>query len=218
MTEGQNEVSLLVDSQYFPNIECYKTLINTDVLRIERYEHYQKVSFRNRCYIAGPNGRILLSVPLVKGKNQRTVMKDVRISDDENWQALHWKSLVSAYRRSPWFEYYEDDLQGLYEKKFDFLLDWNMACFNWVNSKIGFNKAAILTDSYQDASELNGTVDARGRFVPPGDQEENLGITGYTQVFQERVGFLRNLSIVDLLFCEGKRALELLSADSNKAI
>ncbi|WP_295117283.1 WbqC family protein [uncultured Chitinophaga sp.] len=216
MAEGQKEVSLLIDSQYFPNIEYYKTLINANVLRIERYEHYQKVSFRNRCYIAGPNGRILLSVPLVKGKNQRTVMKDVRISDTENWQALHWKTLVSAYRRSPWFEYYEDDLQGLYEKKFEYLLDWNMACFDWLNSKIGFKKTAILTDRYEDTSDLDGTIDARDRFAPPGDQDERLGITGYTQVFQERVGFIRNLSILDLLFCEGKRSIELLSASAKE--
>lgn len=212
MSLGQIGSSLLVDSQYFPSIEYYKTLIAADTLRIERYEHYQKVSFRNRCYIAGPNGRILLSVPLIKGKNQRTLMKDVRISNTENWQALHWKTLVSAYRRSPWFEYYEDDLQGLYEQSFEYLLDWNMACFDWVNAKIGIRKTAIFTDRYENGEELNRVIDARDKWAPPGDQEEGLGITGYTQVFQERVGFLRNLSILDLLFCEGKRSVELLSA------
>ncbi|UYQ94262.1 WbqC family protein [Chitinophaga horti] len=210
MSEGLKMTSLLVDSQYFPPIECYKTLINVDILKIERYEHYQKVSFRNRCYIAGPNGRILLSVPLVKGKNQRTIMKDVKISDAENWQALHWKTLVSAYRRSPWFEYFEEDLQSLYEQKFEYLLDWNQACFEWVNKRIGFEKAAIFTDQYQTTEELVNVTDARDRFTPPGDQDEQAGITNYTQVFQERVGFLRNLSILDLLFCEGKRSIEVL--------
>ena len=99
MTVSKDSGILLIESQYFPSIYFYKTLTEGKILQIERYEHYQKVSFRNRCYIAGPNGIILLSVPLSKGKNQRTVMKDVRISNEENWQALHWKTLTSAYRR-----------------------------------------------------------------------------------------------------------------------
>src|ERR1043165_2589546 len=119
MTAVQKNGTLLVESQYFPLIHYYKTLINHYILQIERYEHYQKLSYRNRCYIAGPNGTILLSVPLAKGKNQRTVMKDVRISNEENWQSQHWKTLVSAYRRSPWFEYYEEDLLSLYERPFE---------------------------------------------------------------------------------------------------
>ncbi|MCK7553874.1 WbqC family protein [Chitinophaga sedimenti] len=211
MSEQVHSNCKLVDSQYFGSIEYYKTLIDCDILQIERYEHYQKVSFRNRCYIAGPNGRILLSVPLVKGKNQRTTMKDVRISDAENWQALHWKTLVSAYRRSPWFEYFEGELQSLYEKKFEYLLDWNMACSDWVNERIGFERTVIFTDSYQDRGTVKNAVDLRDQLTPPGDQDENAGIENYTQVFQERVGFLRNLSILDLLFCEGKRSLELLA-------
>jgi hypothetical protein len=81
MADNAGKETLLIESQYFPNIYYYKTLINSDILLIERYEHYQKLSFRNRCYIAGPNGSILLSVPLARGKNQRTVMKDVKISN-----------------------------------------------------------------------------------------------------------------------------------------
>ena len=208
MTEQSGNRILLIESQYFPPICFYKTLIEADILQIERYEHYQKVSFRNRCYVAGPNGKILLSVPLSKGKNQRTIMKDVRISNVENWQGLHWKTLTSAYRRSPWFEYFENDLEGLYEKKFDFLLDWNMACLEWANKVLGISKEVILTEGFEKSYDPSaGIIDKRDHFVPGQDLE---GLPTYAQVFGERTGFFPNLSILDLLFCEGKRGLELL--------
>ncbi|WP_143307353.1 WbqC family protein [Chitinophaga vietnamensis] len=205
MTEHAKNSVLLIELQYFPPINFYKTLIEHDILQIERYEHYQKVSYRNRCYLAGPNGRMILSVPLTKGKNQRTVMKDVRISNEEKWQALHWKTLVSAYRRSPWFEYYEAELEMLFEKKFDFLLDWNLSCFEWVSNKLNLLPEITFTNSYE--KEVNGVTDARGTILP-GETDES-GIA-YTQVFQDRTGFIPGLSILDLLFCEGKQALEVI--------
>ncbi|SEW53574.1 WbqC family protein [Chitinophaga arvensicola] len=208
MTENASGRILLIESQYFPPIDSYKTLIKHDILQIEKYEHYQKVSYRNRCYVAGPNGRMILSVPLAKGKNQRTVMKDVRISNEEKWQGLHWKTLVSAYRRSPWFEYYEADLQELFETRFDFLLDWNMACFEWMNSKLGLMIPVTFTESYQ--KEVTGVTDARETILPDVVREAE---PSYTQVFQERTGFIPGLSVLDLLFCEGKQSLEILQED-----
>jgi hypothetical protein len=202
--------TLLIESQYFPNISFYKTLIKHDILLIERYEHYQKVSFRNRCYIAGPNGSILLSVPLAQGKNQRTVMKDVRISNDEKWQALHWKTLVSAYRRSPWFEYYEEELGRLYEQPAHFLLDWNLLCLEWANKVVGISSPISFTEAYEKVYEPgNGVTDARNVLHPAKKQTDDDALR-YTQVFQERIGFQPDMSILDLIFCEGKRGIELL--------
>ncbi|MVT10429.1 WbqC family protein [Chitinophaga tropicalis] len=210
MAVSTNNATLLIESQYFPSISFYKALINHDILLIERYEHYQKVSFRNRCYIAGPNGSILLSVPLTKGKNQRTVMKDVRISNEERWQSLHWKTLVSAYRRSPWFEYYEEELGSLYERSFSFLIDWNLACLEWANKVVGISSPITFTDEFEKTYEPGrGVTDARDTLIPPGSSEKEK-LPEYTQVFQERVGFLPDMSILDLIFCEGKRSLELL--------
>ena len=208
MAVDTTKSTLLIESQYFPNLTYYKTLINLDILLIERYEHYQKLSFRNRCYIAGPNGRILLSVPLARGKNQRTVMKDVRISNEEKWQGQHWKTLVSAYRRSPWFEYHEESLGKLYEQPAEFLLDWNMACFEWANNVIGLSHPVAFTDAYNKDPEA-GITDLRDTMSPSEAVSADNGPV-YTQVFQERVGFLPNLSILDLIFCEGRRSLELL--------
>lgn len=207
MTDQSKTKTLIIESQYFPSISFYKTLIEVDILKIERYEHYQKVSYRNRCYIAGPNGTILLSVPLVKGKNQRTIAKDVRISNEEKWQALHWKTLTSAYRRSPWFEYFEGELEGLYEKKFDFLIDWNMACLEWANKVLGINTPVTYTDSFEKVYAGEDIIDLRDKLIPGKNEVE---VPEYTQVFGERTGFTPNLSVLDLLFCEGKRALELL--------
>ena len=198
---------LLIESQYFPPIEYYLTLLRYDKLKIERYEHYQKVTYRNRCYVAGPNGRILLSVPLERGKNQRTPMKEVRICNGERWQALHWKTLESAYRRSPWFEYFEADLENLYTKPFEYLLDWNIACLEWVNKQIGIAVPVTFTSEYQKEITTSGIIDARESVLPmPATTGEPL----YTQVFQERIGFIPNLSILDLLFCEGKQSLKKL--------
>jgi hypothetical protein len=209
--DGKNG-TLLIESQYFPTISYYKTLINQEILKIEVNEHYQKLSYRNRAYVAGPNGRMLLSVPLVKGKNQRTVMKDVRISNEERWQGLHWKTLVSAYRRSPWFEYYEDELQGLYEKPYTFLLDWNMACFEWANRTLGIAPVVTTTESFiLQYDPTTGITDARDTIRPINMASPADNVQGaYTQVFQERTGFLRDLSILDLLFCEGKHALAVI--------
>lgn len=216
MAENQKKETLLTESQYFPCIYFYKALIDHNTLLIEKYEHYQKLSYRNRCYIAGPNGTILLSVPLARGKNQRTLMKDVRISNEEKWQALHWKTLVSAYRRSPWFEYYEDDLQGLFDQPFTFLLDWNLACFEWANRMLGYSCTPDFTNAYEkEYDPATGITDARNRFRPGERTEQGAG-PAYTQVFQDRTGFLPNLSILDLLFCEGKRGLELLRNSLNR--
>jgi len=210
MAAEATKKTLLIESQYFPNLSFYKKLIEHDELLLERCEHYQKVSFRNRCYIAGPNGSILLSVPLARGKNQRTVMKDVKISDAERWQALHWKTLVSAYRRSPWFEYYEDELGALYEKPVSYLLDWNMLCLEWANKIIGVTTPVTFTDEYHKTYEPSrGITDARD-IIQPGENVILEDSVRYTQVFQERTGFLPDLSILDLIFCEGKRSLDLL--------
>ncbi|PUZ21738.1 hypothetical protein DCC81_24425 [Chitinophaga parva] len=211
MSDAQKNGTLLIESQLFPTLYFYKTSIVAEKLLLEQWEHYQKVSFRNRYYIAGPNGRILLSVPLTKGKNQRTLVRDVKISNEEKWQDQHWKTLVSAYRRSPWFEYYEEELRPLFEQRFERLLDWNLACFDWVNERLGLELPYELTDEYVHHYDQNsGIIDARNRIQPGSDAPQDVDLPVYTQVFGERTGFLPNLSILDLLFCEGKQAIKRL--------
>jgi hypothetical protein len=219
-------MNLVVDLQYFPSIILYKNINKFSNIVFEQYEHYQKMSFRNRCQITGAGGMIDLSVPLEKGRDQKTLSKDVRISDRDDWQGQHWKTILSCYSRSPWLEFYRDELERLYRRRFTFLLDWNLSCFEW---SVGILKMPIpfsLTKEYQKNYNEEGWADWRGKILPrnradsgtPAQSHGNalLDPTArtapikYRQVFEERIGFLPNLSILDLLFCEGKNARLLL--------
>lgn len=186
------------------------------------------MSFRNRCRIVGAEGVINLSIPLVQGRDQKALMKDVRISTAQSWQSQHWKTIVSCYSRSPWFEFYRDELEGLYGKPCDFLLDWNMRCFDWTLKVLGISIPVSLTDGYEKKYAFDQVTDWRGKILPKhrGGGTAGLNAAGsadaaaalpwnaavhpYRQVFEERIGFVPNLSILDLLFCEGKQAIRYL--------
>jgi len=207
MISSIKDCPLVIDLHYFASINYYRALIEYDILKFEQYEHYQKGSCRNRCYIAGPDGLILLSVPLARGKNQRIILKDVRIANEGKWQAIHWKTLTSAYRRSPWFEYHEEDLQQLYERRYTFLLDWNLDLFELVRHWLGLSWQVELTGEYQQTYDPESCADLRNIFLPAIREPT---IPPYTQVFGDRTGFLPGLSILDLIFCEGRSAAERL--------
>jgi WbqC-like protein family len=228
-------MNLVIDIQYFPSITLYKNLYEFSNIVFEQYETYQKMGFRNRCQLAGAEGVIGLSIPLLRGRGQKTLVRDVRISDRQPWQAQHWKTIVSCYSRSPWFDHYRDELEGLYGRRFDYLLDWDLACFDWSVRVLGLVIGVGLTERWERDYSLLDVVDWRGRLRPRDqegvgadrgeargvDREEarrvDQGEAGwmdrlvrYRQVFEERTGFIPNLSILDLLFCEGKNAKECL--------
>jgi hypothetical protein len=167
------------------------------------------MSFRNRCIIAGANGPISLSVPLEFGRDQKKPMKDVRISNQQPWQKQHWKSIVSSYNRSPWFEFYRDELGEIYKKPFTFLLDWDLACFEWSIRKLGLSITISATDRFAERYDPDEWIDLRNRLVPK--NYPDFDQVKYKQVFEERIGFIPNLSILDLLFCEGRQAAGLLA-------
>lgn len=202
-------MKLLSDLQYFPSSIFYKNSYSFSDIIFEQYESYQKMSFRNRCIIIGANGIIALSIPLQQGRNQHSIIKDVRIADSK-WQLQHWKSIQSCYSKSPWFEWYKDDLNKLYLTHFTFLLDWNLACFEWAARNLKLDHTVSLTEKFE--GKVGGDVtDFRNKILPKNYKE--LPAIVYHQVFENRIGFMPNVSILDLLFCEGKRAKELLKAD-----
>ena len=229
-------MTLILDVQYFPSIIFYKISYKYSHILIEQCETYQKMSFRNRCQITGAEGLINLSVPLVKGRDQKTLIREVRISDRQPWQAQHWKTIVSCYSRSPWFEFYRDELEGLYRKQWNFLLDWNLVCFEWTMKALGISIAVNMTESYEKGYAADEVTDWRGKILPkhlagggsgPGEGMAGLHGAGsangsiagsadegevrpYRQVFGERIGFIPNLSVLDLLFCEGKQSIRYL--------
>jgi hypothetical protein len=179
------------------------------------------MSFRNRCRIAGAEGVVDLSIPIAGGRDQKTTMKDVRIAAGRSWQAQHWKTIVSCYSRSPWFEYYRDGLQKLFGEPAEFLMDWDLRCLEWSLQVLGMDQQVLLTDRYQKEYAPEEGADRRGRLGPKGPRDVNgsadINVSAnvnrsrdagrYRQVFEERIGFIPNLSILDLLFCEGKEAI-----------
>jgi len=201
-------VNLITDIQYFPSVILFKNLNKITNIIFEQYDRHQKMSFRNRCQLAGADGIIQLSIPLGGGRDQRTIMKEVRIANKQDWQGQHWKTIVSCYSRSPWFEFYRDDLFRLYQRPFTFLLDWDLECFEWVARMLGRTLEISITDSYREDYDKNEWLDLRGKIGPRtiGQLQESAPAPKYRQVFEERTGFLPGLSILDLLFCEGKNA------------
>jgi hypothetical protein len=213
MNGDQNNIEtkyeyILTDIQYFGTVNWYKMLYEYSNIHIEQYEAYQKMSFRNRCMIAGSTGVINLSVPLEKGRSQKLLIKDVRISYSENWQEQHWRSICSCYGNSPFFEYYEESLKTLFSIKPIFLIDLNWQTLEWVNKRLKFGGQLSKTMQF-DQTPIPPIVDARNLFKPKNyDQAENN--LCYQQVFEDRIGFKPNLCILDLMFCNGPASKSLL--------
>ena len=200
-----NENIVLLECENFPCIAWYKMFLRNENIQIEQHEYFVRKSFRNRTVIAGPNGLITLSIPLKGGRNQKSVMKDIEISYDENWQTVHWKTIESCYRRSPYFEYYAEDIKMLFEKKHHFLVDYNIQCLQLVNQLLQVKKELVLTEKYEKIP-IDTWVDARNVF----DENTDMQLPSYIQVFQDRIGFKSNLSILDMLFCDGRMLVEKL--------
>lgn len=200
-----NENIVLLECENFPCIAWYKMFLRNENIQIEQHEYFVRKSFRNRTVIAGPNGLITLSIPLKGGRNQKNVMKDIEISYDENWQTVHWKTIESCYRRSPYFEYYAEDIKMLFEKKHHFLVDYNIQCLQLVNQLLQVKKELVLTEKYEKIP-IETWVDARNVF----DENTDMQLPSYIQVFQDRIGFKSNLSILDMLFCDGRMLVEKL--------
>jgi hypothetical protein len=199
---------IVSELQYFPPVSFFSTLYKETYFYLDLYEIYRKMSFRNRCMIAGAQGIISLSVPLEQGRNQQLPMNEVRISNTEKWQSRHFKSICSAYNRSPFFDHFQDELEAVYRMPFERLTDWNMYCLEWVKEKLAWHTEIRFTDSvipYQS----EGIRDVRNLVLPKNYTAWQP--VKYRQVFEERTGYFTNLSILDLLFNTGPRAGELLS-------
>jgi hypothetical protein len=189
---------------YLPPTSYFSALAAKEYnFEIEKYEHFPKQTNRNRAKISSPNGSLDLYIPVIKGSKFHTVIKDVRISDDFEWQRLHWRSLTSCYRNSAYFEFYEDEFSQFYHKKYQFLFDYNLEVFQWILKQLKVSKELSFTSEF--TKELNSEMDFRDRNKFKAYSEYSSPKT-YFQVFDDRNGFLPNMSIVDLLFSQGPQA------------
>jgi hypothetical protein len=187
--------------EYVVQLNAYKP----DIL-IEKEEHFPKQTYRNRANIYSPDGVLCLTVPVTKGSKNHTKIKDVKISYDFEWQRLHWLSLQACYRRSAYFEYYEDEFSVFYNKKYDYLFDYNQQLLQFILKAIKLPVALEFTEIFE--AEYPTLADFRNTIHPK--QESGIEQKPYYQVFEERHGFLKNLSIIDLLFNQGPHSINYL--------
>ena len=185
--------------------DVYSMYHGSEMVLIEVHENYQKRSYRNRYFISGPNGIIQLSIPLVKGKNHRTPIRDVRISYDENWVHQHLGTIKSCYGSAPYFIHYDHLLFRAFQKKYVFLLDLNNALFETVIGIIGLNINIGRTEAYYRHYDYG---DFRNLFSI---KKRRVSSIKYPQVFEEKFGFISGLSILDLVFCTGPESKLYLS-------
>lgn len=176
----------------------------------EVQDNYQKQTYRNRAYIAHANGRLLLNVPIKHSKGgARQKTKEVMPEDNFPWQDQHWKSLQTAYRTSPFFEFYEDELEPLFTKKVNGLLEHNLEIFDVLLELLGHSVQISQTKTYESHPEITDL-----RYLVEAKKQKDYSFTAYTQVLQTHHGFLSDLSVLDLLFNEGPNALHYLEEQS----
>ena len=190
---------------YFSPISQYTSIVNSNDITFEIEENYQKQSYMNRCYILGANGKQLLNIPISHTNKSfgKLKLKEVLI-EDSNWQRQHYKSLTTAYNHSPFFEFYKDDLQYIFKKKYKYLLDINIDSFHFIN------EALDLSKEYDISKKYNDKVDDDYRYHADVKNTDKTKCIPYIQMFQNRNDFLKNLSILDLLFMEGPNSINFL--------
>lgn len=203
---------ILLELQYLPPLQYMTKLVQYPTIFIEAQEHYRKGSYRNRAHIASANGVLRLSIPLVSGKNAQQSIREVRIAYDEPWQKHHWESIQSAYGNAPFFLHYADAIQPFYEQKCKYLFDWNWQLLQKILQIVNLEPYIQHTTEYQKETPPK-ILDLRDVISPKTEDWKNdsdFQNKWYAQVFEEKQGFLSNLSILDLLFCAGPETLSIL--------
>lgn len=203
-------MNIVIHPTYFPNLAHFVAMIKADGVTFEMDDNFLKQTYRNRTYIYAANGKLGLNIPVIHSQKNRQKYRDVKIYNEDNWQSLHWKSLLSAYRTSPFFEYYEDELQHLFTEKAEYLLDFNLKCFKVICECLQLELDVSKTKTYQKTFENKTDF----RYLVNAKKEPLYTFDKYTQVFNNKHGFIKNLSVLDLLFNEGPNALNYLESQT----
>ena len=191
---------------YWGSIEHFATLLRGgEEAIIDLGENYVKRSERNRTEIVTPTGGMVLSVPLVKANRPRTPMQKVCIDNSKRWQHQHWVAILSAYRSSPYFDYIADRIKPIYEREWKYLVDLNREILQAEFDILGIEPKHRFSEHYIEPSEA--TTDLRNK-----KRESNFCSPQYFQMFMDRTPFVENASMLDLLMCEGREAIQLLDS------
>lgn len=227
MEIGMNphDKQIVLSSAYLGNVHYYTKLLSGCAV-IDPYENYQKQSYRNRCEILTANGVTALTVPVYYSSLKKCCTKDVLIDNTKKWQHVHWMSIVSAYRNSAFFEHYEHHFAALYDKPYDLLYQWNddlqtlMLKLLKCDVDIAYSQKYIdpytSNISIEDANpDIQSFLDLRNSLSPKprlAKPDPFFRSRPYDQVFSDRFDFAENLSVLDLLFCEGPAAKQIIDS------
>lgn len=205
------EKTVLLSSAYLPPVSYFSKLYAYEKVCVERFDHYMKQSYRNRCVIASAAGPLSLTIPTEKSEDPKCLMKDVRISDHGNWRHVHWNAFVAAYKQSPFFDYYADEFHEFFEKRYSFLFDFNSELCNWLCEQLDMHPVVAWSDDF--IVDTEGMDDFREQIHPKKrlqTDDASFKAVPYYQVFQEKQGFQPDLSVADLLFNMGPEGLLVL--------
>lgn len=196
--------AVLLSTAYLPNINYLSQVLNHDVVVIEKQEHFVKQTYRNRCEILTSNGKLSLSIPLIKQADKEFIA-DKKISYAEDWQKQHWRAITSAYKNSPYFEFFEDEFKPFYENKYELLFDYNTQLLQTILHILRVKKQIEYTKQYgispSDCFDLRALSDL--------NNSDSLNVKPYYQVFADKRGFTSNLSCLDALFNIGLETKDL---------
>ena len=202
---------IILGSAYLAPVSYFAALYSCRKAYVERFDHYMKQTYRNRCVIASADGPLSLTIPVEKSSDGKCAMKDIRVSEHGNWRHVHRNAFVAAYKQSPFFDYYADEFNAFFDRKYEFLYDFNMELTQWLCEQIDIQPELVPTAEYMDAGE--GILDLREAIHPKKSAVDMASFyrpVPYYQVFDSRHGFQPDLSIVDLLFNMGPESLLVL--------
>lgn len=201
----------LFDLQYFGNFNYYFKLLNNTNNTILLYDEWYKMGFLNRCWVLGANKRLELTVPIVGGRNQHSQIGLVKIDYTQTWQKNHIRAIMTSYAKSPFFEFYYPEVEKILKTKFEFLWELNAAILQQTCKWLKHSTPTILHEPLNLFEDHDSTLDFRKQFIPK-KMVQLPTLATYNQVFMNKHGFVPHLSILDLLFCEGPRAKQILTS------
>lgn len=202
---------ILLGSFYLGPVSYFSALYSCGKAYIEIHDHYTKQTYRNRCIISSADGPLSLTIPVEKSSEGKSEMKDIRISDHGNWRHTHRNAFIAAYKQSPFFDYYADEFNVFFDRRYEFLYDFNMELTYWLCEQIDMSPKLVITEEYMNPGSY--VEDLREVIHPKKGLFETSNFfhpAPYYQVFESRQGFIPDLSIVDLLFNMGPESILVL--------